>query len=82
MFFFLSVAPAGPSLSASWQLGQSQVALPVYRLDDRGEGLAAEGSAAARAVAKLKGELMAAAECAAAAAPDMGSPMTAAAAAA
>lgn len=38
MFFFLKCTPAGPSLSASWQLGQSQVALPVYLLCDLGDG--------------------------------------------
>ena len=37
MFFFLRLAAAGPSLSASWQLGQSQVARPVYRRWDRGD---------------------------------------------
>ena len=36
-FFFLRWLPAGPSLSASWQLGQSQTALPVYLLWDLGE---------------------------------------------
>ena len=36
-FFFLRWVPAGPSLSASWQLGQSQTALPVYLRWDLGD---------------------------------------------
>ena len=36
MFLFRKWLPAGPKRSASWQLGQSQVARPVYLLWDRG----------------------------------------------
>ena len=35
MFRFLRWAPAGPRRSASWQFGQSHVARPVYRRDER-----------------------------------------------
>lgn len=42
MFFLRKCAPAGPSRSASWQLGQSQVALPVYLRWDRGDGTLAK----------------------------------------
>lgn len=35
--FLRRLAPAGPSLSASWQFGQSHVALPEYLLEDLDE---------------------------------------------
>merc|ERR1719458_2256051 len=41
-FLFLMCAPAGPSRSASWQLGQSQTARPVYRRWDLGDMLDTE----------------------------------------
>lgn len=55
--FFLRWPPAGPSRSASWQLGQSHVARPVYRRCVRGDGVwgaalyAADTAAAAAAAA-------------------------------
>lgn len=40
--FLRRLAPAGPSRSASWQFGQSHVALPEYRRDDLEELLIPE----------------------------------------